>query len=248
MRMTVGELERRLNELMDVENFQDFTFNGLNVGKREWLVKGVITATDYEKEVVDVAVAKGANVIIVHHGLWWGKPYTLTDAIYDDMTALMNKEIALLAYHLPLDAHPVVGNNVYILGALGIEPEKYIPMDVGFYVDIDISVSDIVAKLERYLGMPRDVWQFGEGNVRRLGVITGSGGSFINTLVELGVDTFITGEITYPQWRDFRRYGINVILYGHYNSERGGPKLLADYIGREWGINAEFAEVYERAM
>ncbi len=246
--VTVGELEQYLNEYLKVSEFEDYTFNGINIGKRDWEVSGVITATDYERSLVDVAREENANVVIVHHGLWWGKPYTLTDEVYDDMAYLMKHDVALLSYHLPLDAHPEVGNNAYILGALGIEPPRWQPMDVGFYVDVDMTVADIVAKLERVFGMPKDVWEFGDGNVKRLGVISGAGGSFLGALLDLGVDTYITGEITYPQWRDFRRYGVNVILYGHYRSETGGPILLAKHIEKQFGLSSQFVDIYERAM
>ncbi len=246
--MTVGELERYLAEYLNVAEFQDFTFNGLNIGVRNWEIRGVITATDYDKNLVDRAEENGANVIIVHHGLWWGKPYPIVDKTYDELAYLMHKKIALLGYHLPLDAHPEIGNNAYILKTLGISPEAYNPLDVGFAVDVDMSVDDITSRLETTLGRPREVWVFGNGNVRRLGVISGSGGSFVNTLVSDGVDTFITGEITYPAWREFKKYGINVILYGHYRSETGGPKLLAEHIGAKFDIPAQFVDIYERAM
>ncbi len=246
--MKVGELEKQLSEYLRVSEFEDFTFNGLNVGKREWEVEGVITATDYDNKLVDIARETGANVIIVHHGLWWGRPYPIVDKTYEEMAYLMKNDIALLAYHLPLDAHKEVGNSAYILGALGIPADKWISLDVGFYVDVDMTLSDITAKLEGYLGMPREVWEFGGSKVSRLAVISGSGGSFLPSLLPLGVDTYITGEVTYPQWREFRKEGINLLLYGHYRSETGGPLLLARYIEKNLGVPAKFVDIYQRSM
>jgi len=246
--MNVGQLEKHLNEYLKVSEFEDYTFNGLNVGKRVWEVTGIITATDYDRSLVDIALERGANVIIVHHGLWWGKPYTISDEVFDDLSYLMKKEIALLAYHLPLDVHPDVGNNAFILGAIGVSPSTWHPLDVGFFVDVDLTVADIIAKLESTFGMPSSVWEFRGGEVRRMGVISGSGGSFIDQLVSNGIDTFITGEVSYPQWREFRRYKINLLLYGHYRSETGGPRLLASYLERELGIKAWFEDIYDRAL
>ena len=246
--VNVGQLEKYLNEYLRVSEFEDYTFNGLNIGKRIWQVTGVITATDYDRSLVDIALDRNASVIIVHHGLWWGKPYTISDEVYDDFSYLMGNNVALLAYHLPLDAHPNVGNNAFILGAIGIPSSTWQPLDVGFFVDVDLTVTDITAKLESTFGMPSSVWEFRDGYVRRLGVTSGSGGGFIDQLVSNGIDTFITGEVTYPQWREFRRHKINLLLYGHYRSETGGPKLLASHLERKLGIKAWFVDIYDRAL
>ena len=245
--MTVGELELRLNELLRVSEFQDFTFNGLNVGHRDVEVKGVLTAVDYDPILVDVALRENANVVIVHHGLWWGKPYTLTGMSYRLFSSLFSSGLSLLAYHLPLDAHTEVGNNAYIASLLGGECASLgDEMGVGLVSAEEMGLEDVIARLEKKFYI-RDVWPFSRNG--RVGVISGAGGGISpEKLAGNNIRIFITGEVSYPQWLAFRRAGVSLILLGHYQSEVGGPILLAQWIRKNLGIPAMFVDIFEDAM
>ncbi len=245
--MTVGELELRLNELLRASEFQDFTFNGLNVGHRDAEVKGVLTAVDYDPILADVALREDANVVIVHHGLWWGKPYTLTGMSYRLFSSLFSSGLSLLAYHLPLDAHPEVGNNAYIADLLGGE---FVglgdELGVGLVSAEEMALEDVIAGLEKRFCI-RDVWPFSRSG--RVGIISGAGGGISpEKLATDNVKIFITGEVSYPQWLAFRRAGVSLVLLGHYQSEVGGPVLLARWIEENLGIPAKFVEVFDDAM
>jgi len=245
--MTVGELEAKLNEILRIGDFQDFTFNGLNVGNREAEVRGILTAVDYDVMLADVARRENANVIVVHHGLWWGKPYTLTGVSYKLFSSLFDSGINLLAYHLPLDAHPEIGNNAYIAKLLGVDVESLgDDMNIGLVSTMELGLDEVVSRLERKFYV-RDVWPFSANG--RVGIISGAGGGVSpEKLAASGVRIFITGEVSYPQWLAFKRAGVSLILLGHYQSETGGPILLAKWIEENLGIPAMFVDVFDDAM
>jgi len=242
------EIVEFLDDLLKVEEWQDKSNNGLQVeGKEE--VKKVAFAVDACMEVFEKAKEIGADMIVVHHGLIWGGIDYVKGLIKRRLEFLLKNGISLYAVHLPLDAHPSVGNNAQILKAMGLEPIEsfgvYQGKEIGYIGVYDESkpLDDVLDLIREKVNQTLVVLDFGSEDVKRVGVVSGRGGFALVEAVERNVDLFITGEQDHSIYHLAKECGVNVVFAGHYATETFGVKALMRVVGGEFDIDVEFIDI-----
>ena len=249
--MNIHELDDWFQKLLDIQDFSrmDNSANGLQVSHRTEKLKKVAFAVDACMETF--ARCRDADALVVHHGLFWGHEQMLRGYHYDRIRFLLENDIALYAIHLPLDAHPELGNNYGMAQFLKLRnPEPF-----GFFKGMGIGVrgdlkeeSEIFEVQERLFG--RDVIQvlpFGKKLIRSIAIVSGGGNFTVDEAIEKDIDLFITGDASHTIYHRCLEAGINVIFAGHYTTEIWGVKLLMERFlqgpGGEQNITAEFIDV-----
>lgn len=239
-----------LNEYLQIASFRDYCPNGLQVIGRP-AVERVALAVSANLECFRLAAAGKADMLITHHGLFWENTSSIVSAMMKSrLKTLFEHDITLLGYHLPLDAHPVVGNNALWLQELGIELEG---INLGTIRGRSIgaignapgrqTLRELTEKVTRIAGTPPRVYAYGPQTVRRVGIVTGGGYHSVLDALALGCDTFLTGETGEPSEGVAREEGINFIAVGHYNSERLGVQALGPLLHTQFGVTTFFCEV-----
>ncbi|CAM2007966.1 Nif3-like dinuclear metal center hexameric protein [Acanthopleuribacter pedis] len=251
MSVELGRLVSQLNSYLRVSDFKEGAINGLQVaGKKQ--VKKIAFAVDGVLETIEKAVAEDADVLIVHHGIYWGFQYPLRGADYKRVKLLMDHEMALYAVHLPLDAHAEVGHNVNLLKGLGVAPESLEPfgdykgMPIGFAGKFSRALGrdTVTEKLAALLGGPVQLLPFGPDKVRSVACITGQGADFasVREAKMRGIHYYISGEATHPLYHFAQEQGMSVALGGHYRTEVFGLHALREYLGKNYEIETVFID------
>jgi dinuclear metal center YbgI/SA1388 family protein len=243
LRALVAYLNRYLRAT-DVPDYPN-ALNGLQVDSRRTEVRRIAVAVDAAQATIDRAVAGGADLLIVHHGLFWDGNQTVTGRRYARLKALFDADLPLYSSHLPLDVHPEVGNNAVLARELGIHIQggmgDYKGTRVGVWGIMDaIHRDELAARLGALLEGPVTVARGGPELVRRVGVITGGAGGSVMDAAALGLDAFITGEGAHHNFFDAEEGGVNLLLGGHYATETWGVKVLARHLEAEFGIEWSF--------
>ena len=235
------------DELLEVSDFPDYrgAMNGLQV-HAPGPVRKLAVAVDAAEYSIQGAVSAGADLLVVHHGLFWGGGAPVTGRMYRRLAPLIKHGVGLYAAHLPLDAHPEVGNCAELARALGLQPVDrfgiYEGRAIGFQAVVDEPRQRLVARAEDVLGGPVQLLAGGPEEVRRVGIVTGGGGSFLTDAVDAGLDTLITGETNHHAYVDAMELGLNVVLGGHYRTETWGVKALARRVQREFDLPWAFLD------
>lgn len=238
------------DELLEVSGFEDYGPNGLQVpGRRE--VTRLASGVSANLDLIDAAVDRGAELLLVHHGLFWGSgPPVLTELAAGRLRSALGAELSIAAYHLPLDAHPRIGNNALLRDALGLEadPEAFgavkgRPIGVVGRADGELDVAGLTERLAELLGREPTAFLAGPASVERVGIVTGGGGSTLAEAIELGLDALITGELSEPAPAEAREGGINLIAAGHHATETFGIRRLGEMVGERFGVDHRFIEV-----
>jgi dinuclear metal center YbgI/SA1388 family protein len=245
--MQLNELEIYLNQLLDAAHFCDYCPNGLQVeGKNtvRRLVSGVTASFD----LLQAAVAAGADTVLVHHGYFWrGEDQCLVGMKRRRIALLMAHDISLLAYHLPLDAHPELGNNAQLARRLGfIETGRFGQQNIAMQGTLLSQVStlrDLRINIERVLSHKPLVIGSDERLVRRVAWCTGAAQGYFDEAIRQGVDAFITGEISEQNVHAARESGVAFIAAGHHATERYGVQALGEHISRKFNIAHQFIDV-----
>ena len=230
------------------ETFTDWegSVNGLQVQNSGSVTK-IAAAVDASLATVQLAVDAKADLLLVHHGLFWTSP-TLpwTGKRFELFSLLIKNNLAVYSSHLPLDAHRRLGNNALLCAALGLTGLKPFFFEKGRYIGFQaqkkISRDELGQKLAKVLGQPPLLLPGGAERCQRIGVVTGGAGSHLKTAADEGVDTFITGEG--PHWTHAMAedLGINVFYGGHYATERFGVKALAATLSKKFSVPWEFLD------
>jgi dinuclear metal center YbgI/SA1388 family protein len=243
------ELIAFLDELLDSPSFDDYGPNGLQVAGREE-VRRVATGVSASRELFERAAEDGADMVVCHHGLFWGSAPTAIDArMKGRLTPLFDADMSLAAYHLPLDAHPEVGNNALICDELGLrrgEPfgeARGRPIGFVAHADQPLALEALAERCCSVFG--RDPLVFpGDGRpVGRLGVVSGGGGSSMGDAIRLGLDAFLTGEPEEPAMADARESGVAFLACGHYATETFGVRRLGALLAERFGVDERFVEI-----
>jgi dinuclear metal center YbgI/SA1388 family protein len=244
------EIVQYLNDYLQVGKFKDYGPNGMQVIGRP-AVNRVGLGVSANLECFRQADEQQVDMLIVHHGLFWDN---MTREIGTMMKArlklLFEHDISLLAYHLPLDAHPEKGNNVLWLNRLGFSVEGVTlgesrGMSIGAIgvAPKRLILSYVVEQVKRETGVQPLVYAFGPQTVRRLGVVTGGGQGYLLEAVARGCDTFLTGEVGEPTQGIAQEEGVNFIAAGHYNSEKIGVQALGKLLQNQFGVETFFCDV-----
>ena len=241
------QLSEFLDNLLEPERFQDYCPNGLQVeGKNE--VHHLVTGVTASQALVDEAIKRRADAILVHHGYFWrGEHPCLTGMKATRIRSLLSADINLFAYHLPLDWHPAIGNNATLGELMGVEGSGPLnPADANTPVfkgcfSSEITVQTLAARLSEGLG--REPLVIGEGNVNSIAWCTGAGQGYLDAAADAGADVYVTGEVSEQSVHIARERGIAFIAAGHHATERYGVQALGAKASECFGITHEFIEI-----
>jgi len=230
--------------LSEIGDYPD-AVNGLQVDNSGSVTR-LAVAVDACQAVIDRASALGANLLLVHHGLFWCGLEPLTGRHGMRVRKLVQSDTALYSAHLPLDLHPDVGNNAVLARMLGLEEVEPFGVAkgqaIGLRGRLRLSLSDFTARVSSSLGVEPRVIAAGPNRVERVGVVTGGGGSFIGQARDAGLDTYLTGEGAHHTYFDAEEWGLNVIYAGHYATETVGVKAIAEHIEERFGLPWDFID------
>lgn len=246
----VSQIIDALDELLEPDGFRDYGPNGLQVpGRTE--VNKVVTGVSAHRELIERAVAARADLLLVHHGLFWSfLPVGLSPVLAERLRALFKNDLGLAAYHLPLDAHPEFGNNALLARALGCERHEAFGMSdgvpigrVGHFPGDGIPAVDLFTRVREVTGREPLVFHAGPAAVRSVGVVSGAAAKMLPEAVALGLDAFVTGEPAEHVMADAREAGIHFVAAGHYATETFGVRRLGEWLAERFGVEHEFADV-----
>lgn len=245
--MRLDDLVRYLDGYLRTSEVGDdpHALNGLQVDNGGE-VQNVAVAVDACQAVIDQAAERGADLLLVHHGLFWGGLEPLVGRHFRRVSALVRHGMALYAAHLPLDRHPEVGNNVVLARKLGMEVRgwfgEFRGAPIGTWGELDLTREALCARLGEVLEGPVRLIAGGPERVRRVGIITGSAGSMIAQAWAAELDSFVTGEGQHWTYFDAEELGVNVFYGGHYATETLGVKALAEHIAERFQLPWSFVD------
>jgi dinuclear metal center YbgI/SA1388 family protein len=241
----VPDIIRWADELLEISRFQDYGPNGLQVpGADE--VDTVVTGVSANLELLERARDAGAGLVLVHHGLFWeGAPRALTRPLALRLRTLLEAGMALAAYHLPLDAHPTVGNNALIadgLGCDGHEPFAEVGVAARFSGD-GVPARELFDRVRKLTEREPLVFDAGPERVRTIGIVSGGAAGALDDAVAAGLDAFLTGEPKEQVMSTAREAGVHFIGAGHYATETFGIRRLGELAAERFGLRHEFIDV-----
>lgn len=249
MSAKLNEIVAFLDEYLGVEKFADNGTNGLQLPGRED-VKKIALGVSASRELFKQAAGRQAQLIVVHHGLFWESQERRIDGVLKErLKVLLARDISLAAYHLPLDAHPRAGNNAQIIASLGGRIDKpfglYRGQHVGWTGKLSRAVSreHFIKKIEATIGTSGTAFLFGPRRIKTLAVLSGGGAYRIFEAIEAGVDAFITGEALEFVPSLAREAGLNYLAPGHYNTETFGIKALGKLLRDRFKVDTFFIDL-----
>ena len=237
-----------INGYLDSGNIKDASQNGLQVeGGAE--VKKIVFGVSASLELFERAAAAGAGMIIVHHGLLWGRSFPVKGPFRKKLKVLLDNGITLAAWHLPLDKHPKVGNNARILKLLGAAAQRpfgvYDGETIGFKGSFarPRPLAEVIKALQNELCAGVLAFGFGAKKIRTLGVVSGGAQKMFDQAIAEGLDLFITGEVSEFVQETARECSANFISAGHYNTEKPGVLALEKLVRAKFGVETEFIDI-----
>lgn len=245
--MRLAELVEYLDDYLRIRAVPDApqAVNGLQVANAGEVTR-IAAAVDVCEATVRMAAEQRADLLLVHHGLFWSGAAPLVGPAYRRVAGLIGHDIALYSAHLPLDLHPDVGNNVVLARRLGVSlrgefGEEY-GVRVGVWGELDGLRATLQERLASVLGAVPRLLPFGPEHVRRVGIVTGGGGSFIPQAAAAGLDTYITGEGAHHTFFLAEELALNVFYAGHYATETVGVKAVAEHLATKFGVAWTFLD------
>ncbi|WP_436924241.1 Nif3-like dinuclear metal center hexameric protein [Halosimplex amylolyticum] len=250
--MDLSTLCERYGDRLALDDYADVDTspNGLQVGPDEKPVETVAFAVDAVEATIEAAADRGADVLVVHHGVSWGGIERVTGTEYGRIAALIDNDIALYAAHLPLDGHPELGNAAGVADTLGLVDRKPFgelgPVRIGQRGRLETPVErgDLAETLMRELdtgGRPVPVLDFGPETVEDVAVVTGAGADWLDEAAAADADAFVVGEGKHRVYHEARETGLNVYLAGHYATETFGVRSLQE-LAEEWGLETTYVD------
>jgi dinuclear metal center YbgI/SA1388 family protein len=247
--VNLNELVRALDAELRTSDVPDYStaLNGLQLANAAGRVTRVAAAVDASTEVIREAVARGVDLLVVHHGLFWQGLQRLDGPQFVKIEHAIRNGLAIYSSHIPLDVHPEMGNNAQLAARLGLGGGRpFFPwkgIQLGLELEADIDRAELVQRVSVAVGGgPVHVTPGGPARVRRLGVITGGAGSEIASVAAQGVDTFLTGEGQHWTAPLAAELGVNLFYAGHYATETFGVKALCLWIQAHFGLGWEFID------
>lgn len=252
--MQRDDLQKWLDRTLEPWRFSDYCPNGLQVeGKPE--IKKIITGVTASLALIEQAVDLQADALLVHHGWFWrGESPTIRGTRKQRMTATLANDLNLFAYHLPLDAHPLFGNNRQLAQVLGLRPDQDAhgqPItgggkDLVWFGQVDpsdITLANLAERIATRLDRAPVVVGDSERACRRVAWCTGGAQGMFESAIEAGVDAYITGEISEPNAHLARESGVAFISAGHHATERYGVKALGEAIAEQFDVDVTFVDI-----
>jgi dinuclear metal center YbgI/SA1388 family protein len=247
----LATIARHLDVLLETQSVPDYpgALNGVQLANRG-PISHIAAAVDVSKRVIDDTIHARANLLLVHHGMFWGGAQPVTGLAYERLRLLVEHDIAVYSSHLPLDAHPTLGNNVLLARALGLVPNagfaRYRTIDVGVRGESNVETVELWQRADAFArlhgGLGRSTTIPTDHRTHRWAICTGAGASS-DTLLEaqtLGIDTLIVGEGPHHTAVTADDMGLVVMYVGHYATETLGVRALADHLTTTFGIPSTF--------
>ncbi|WP_322520492.1 Nif3-like dinuclear metal center hexameric protein [Guyparkeria halophila] len=242
----IRELLAYCERLLEPETYRDYAPNGLQVeGRGE--IRRLITGVTACQDLLDAAVEANADAVLVHHGYFWkNEPEVITGMKRRRIATLLAHDINLIGYHLPLDGHVEIGNNAWLAGLLGVNVTErfgHQQLAVAGRLEEPATGSELGARIADHLGREPLVVGPTDRPIRRIGLCTGGAQDMLGEAIELGLDAFISGEISERTTHMARESGVTYIAAGHHATETGGVRLLGERIAAEFGIEHRFVNI-----
>lgn len=237
----LADLVTYLDQYLQVATVADSpeALNGLQV-ENGGRVRRLAAAVDACEATIAMAAAEQADLLLVHHGLFWSGLAPLTGPAYRRIAGLVRSDVAVYSSHLPLDRHPDVGNAPVLARQLGVTVRgdfgTYRGQTVGVWGELDVSRDELAQRIARVTGQAPRILGFGPDRARRIGIVTGAGGGEIHQAAEASLDTYLTGEGPHWSYFDAEELHINVIYAGHYATETMGVKALAEHLSAKFDL------------
>jgi dinuclear metal center YbgI/SA1388 family protein len=247
--MKLESLLQYVDGYLGVAEHPDYAtaLNGLQVqGPDE--VRSVATAVDASLQTIESAIDAEAQLLMVHHGLFWSGLRPVTGRRYRRLKSLLDNGLGLYSCHLPLDGHAEIGNCILLARSIGIEPQgrigAYKGVDLGWWGTLSepVDPAGLVSSVSRAVGGAVTHLPGGPERIERVGVVTGGGGSFVREAAAMGLDAFVTGEGAHHTFFDAEEFGIHVLFAGHYATETFGIRALGDHLSERFGVSSVFID------
>lgn len=247
LKVSLAAIVKCCDRLLRTDEIGDYdgAVNGLQVENAGNITR-MAAAVDASPATVRLAIAAKAELMIVHHGLFWSPSHPWTGKKYELLRLLLDHNVAVYSSHLPLDAHPKLGNNAQLCAALGLKRLRpFFPSHgqcIGFQSRTRIPRNELARRLQRVTGAKPLLIPGGKSVCERIGVVTGGAGNELKLAAEEGVDTFVTGEGSHWTFAAAEELGLNVLYGGHYATETFGVKALASHLSGTFRVPWEFLD------
>lgn len=244
--MYFKDLENYLNNYFEISDYKDYAPNGLQIqGNRD--IKKIITGVTACQDLIDSAIQEDADAIVVHHGYFWkGESYPIVGIKYERIAKLIKNGIHLFGYHLPLDGHREIGNNILLAKKLNLNNLEFFETgakpDISIIADCDLSLDSFSKLIEEKLNRKPTVIKANQQN-KKVAICTGGAQDFIEYAYNAGADTFISGEISERTTHIARELGINYIAAGHHATEKEGAKAIAKLLEQNFNLKTKFIDI-----
>ena len=249
MKVSLKALVAAADEILEPAQFNDYCPNGLQVAGSDQVAR-IVSGVTASQALIEAAIAENADAILVHHGYFWrGEDPCIVGMKRNRLALLLANNISLIAYHLPLDAHPVLGNNAQLAKRLGIEVDGGLDANhsrsvgnVGYLAEA-VSADVFAEHVRRVLGRTPLLEVGHDRPIKRIAWCTGGAQSYIDKAVAAGVDAYLSGEVSEPTILAARELGIHYIAAGHHATERYGIQALAENLADRFGLYHRFIDI-----
>lgn len=249
MQIELRELLVEINRLLKPDQFNDYCPNGLQVEGKA-VIRHLVTGVTASQRLLDAALEQGADAILVHHGYFWrGEDAVITGLKRKRIKTLLDRDVSLLAYHLPLDAHAEFGNNVQLARVLGLAPTgellKQNNQIMGLVAELPEPISGDQLQQRISAALDREALHIDAPGraIRRVGWCTGAAQHYIDQAAKLGLDAYISGEISEPTVHSAQEHGLHYFAAGHHATERYGVKALGEFLSQRFDIRHTFIDI-----
>ena len=250
--LKLRELENYLANLLDTSAFNDYCINGLQVEGRNTIEK-VVTGVSASARLFRAVLECGADAVILHHGLFWKNsphPMALRGILKERVKLLLDAEVSLFGYHLPLDAHPELGNSALIARVLGLTDISFIPSagienPIAAYGRLPepIPFQNFKDHADEVMNTNGFGFDFHETGIQQVFVLSGGGGNYYQDAADAGADLLVTGELNESNIRAAEELNLSLYAAGHYNSEKWGIRALGEHLSDRFGLEVEFVDI-----
>ncbi len=234
-----------LDNYLQINEIKDYGPQGLQVETDNNEIQKIALAVDVSPAILNAAAAWDADMLLVHHGIFWGKQQPIAGALGERVRLMMRHGINLYASHLSLDAHTEIGNNAVLAEMFGLEEIEWWFAPMGTALGVvgnvrPVKLKTLAKQVNKHLDTTSQVLDCGEEVVFRLAILSGAGADQVLAAKELGADTYLTGETSHAHYWQAADYGMNVIFAGHYATETVGVKALGSHLEQQFGVETRF--------
>jgi dinuclear metal center YbgI/SA1388 family protein len=250
MSAPLSDLLTEIDELLSPARFEDYCVNGLQVPGAE-MVQTIVTGVSAHAELFELAVAEDADLLLVHHGLFWNPGVNAIDrTLKRRLQLLLEADMSLAAYHLPLDAHAELGNNALLAHALGsseIEPFALVRGEpIGFIAELPgegMAAAELFERVRKITDREPVTFAAGPARVQRIAIVSGAGAGYLEAAASAGAEALLTGELAERSMAQARELGLHLIGAGHYATETLGIRALGEYLAGRFDVRHVFLDV-----